>query len=166
MKIGPHVFNGKQRCTQFALRTETAIRDKNSAFLPDQSMLDFCSTARRVECHCRRPMPPSSPVLYANRPFEHQRRYTKRRTTNGAHPQFPRIRRISSSRAVRLTYTYRRFSLNLQPLRYNSRDKLIYYRFRCVYPVVKRQYRVGLVGNREFRRPISSSSPCKYARLQ
>ena len=32
---------------QFALRTNTMIKDANSAFSPDQSVLNFCSTATR-----------------------------------------------------------------------------------------------------------------------
>jgi len=38
-----------KRCVQFTLRITTLIRDVNSSLLPDRSMLNFRSTARRSQ---------------------------------------------------------------------------------------------------------------------
>ena len=55
--------------------------DVNSAFSPDQSVSNFRSSARLLH-GCRRKsrlyVAPPSLVRFTNRPFGHQRRYTKR----------------------------------------------------------------------------------------
>jgi len=56
--------------------TDASIRDVNSAFSPDQSVLNCCSTATRFQCRGRKSSP--SFVWYTNRPFWQQRRCTKR----------------------------------------------------------------------------------------
>ena len=54
----------------------------NSAFSPDQFVLNFCSAATLLQCRrCKSrlaPTPPPSLVRRTNRPVGHQMRYTKR----------------------------------------------------------------------------------------
>jgi len=57
------------------------FKTRNSEFSPDQSVLNFCSTATQLQCRAVVAFPYALPpflVRYANRPFGHQRRYTKR----------------------------------------------------------------------------------------
>jgi len=72
-------------CIHFKLRANKTIRDVNSAFTPDQSVLSLRSSAQLLHgCSAAHVSPayaaPPSLVPYANRPFADQRRYTKRLT--------------------------------------------------------------------------------------
>jgi len=67
------------------------IQDVNSAFSPDQSVLNFCSTAKRS------PTPPHSLARYTNRPFGHERIHTKRLVISTTQPRdMPSSRRRRS----------------------------------------------------------------------
>ena len=71
----------QQSCIQLTLHTITMILDVNSAFSPGQFVLNFCSTATRLQCRRRKSRRYAAlPFLvrYTNRPRVHQRRYTKR----------------------------------------------------------------------------------------
>jgi len=76
-------FRQQQTRSQLTLPAQTMIQDVNSAFLPNQSVLNCRSTAIHG-CTAAdvspAPTPPPSLVPYTNRPFGHQRRCTKRLT--------------------------------------------------------------------------------------
>jgi len=65
--------------------TNKLVRNVNSAFSPDQSVLSFRSSAQLLHGRSAADASPAyaappSFVPYTNRPFGHQRRYTKRLT--------------------------------------------------------------------------------------
>jgi len=67
-------------CIQFKLRANNMIQELNCAFSPDQSVLNFCSTAAASQTQAPPPTQPPSVVRYTNRPFGHQTGYTKHPT--------------------------------------------------------------------------------------
>ena len=68
-------------CGFFAVARGCQAYRVYSALSPDQSVLNFCSTAARLQRRRRyRPAyaAPASLVRYTNRPFSHSRVHTKR----------------------------------------------------------------------------------------
>ena len=77
----------QQSCRQVTLRINTMIQDVRvySAFLPDQSVLKFCSTATRSQCRrCRRPAPTP---LYPTRPVYESSFWTSKAVYETSHNQ-------------------------------------------------------------------------------